>query len=69
MGTPENSFIYLFLFFGGTHSIWKFLGQGLNLSGNWDLCHSYGNARSLTDCATAETPKIVLETRKGMDDR
>ena len=24
--------IFLFLFFGCTHSIWKFLGQGLNLS-------------------------------------
>ena len=30
------------------HGIWRFLGQGLNLSYICDLCHSCGNARSLT---------------------
>ena len=27
-------YIYIFIFNGCTHSIWKFLGQGLNLSCN-----------------------------------
>ena len=30
--------------FGCTHSIWKFLGQGLNPSCSFDLRHSIGNA-------------------------
>ena len=33
-------------FNGHTHNIWKFLGQGLNLSHSCDLGHSYGNAGS-----------------------
>ena len=39
-------FIYLFihLFNGCTRDIWKFLGQGLNLSLSCDLCHSCSNA-------------------------
>ena len=30
----------------------NFLGWGLNLSHSCNLCHSYGNAGSLTHCAT-----------------
>ena len=33
-------------FFGNTHGIWKFLGQGLNLSRSCHLCHSWGNRES-----------------------
>ena len=42
---------FLFFFFSHAHSIWKFLGQGLNLSWSCDLLHSCSNARSLTHCA------------------
>ena len=31
---------FLSFFFGYTHGIWKFLGQGPNLSSNFDLCYS-----------------------------
>ena len=31
-------------------SIWKFLGQGSNLSHSWYLCHSCSSAGSLTPC-------------------
>ena len=34
-------FCFCFLdFFGHTHSVWKFLGQGSNLSHSFNLCHS-----------------------------
>ena len=37
--------LYLFLFlFGHNCGIWKFLGQRLNPSCSWDLCHSNSNA-------------------------
>ena len=53
-----------FIFFvGHTHGIWKFLGQGLNLSHSVKLCHSCGNAGSLTHCAAVGTPKAeILKT-------
>ena len=35
--------IFLFSFYGCTCSIWKFPGQGLNLSHSYDLCHSLSN--------------------------
>ena len=38
-------------FFSHAHSIWKFLGQGQNLSRICNLSHSCGNARSLICCA------------------
>ena len=37
-----------------THGIWKFPGQGWNLSCTFDLC--CGNTGSLTHCATAGAP-------------
>ena len=40
-----------FSFFSCTHSMWKFLGQRANLSCFCDLCHSHGNAVSLSHCA------------------
>ena len=44
-------FVFSFiLFFSCTHSIWKFLGQGWNLSLNFNLHHSFENIRSLTHC-------------------
>lgn len=43
---------YLLLsFFSCTLSIWKFWGQGSNLSHICNLCYSCGDARSLTLCA------------------
>ena len=39
-----------FFFFCYIQDIWKFLGQGSNLSCGCDLCHSCSNARSLTHC-------------------
>ena len=39
---------FLFPFFSCTCDIWKFSGQGLNLSCSCDLCHSCSNTRSLT---------------------
>ena len=40
-------FVHLILFCGCTHDIWKFPGQGLNLSRTCNLCHSCSNAGSL----------------------
>jgi len=36
---------FFFHFYGHTHSIWKFLGQGLNLSHSCNLCHSCSKAK------------------------
>ena len=44
----------LFCFFACNLGMWKFQSQGLNLRRSWDLCHSCGNTRSLTCCATGE---------------
>ena len=50
---------YNFVFFlGSTFSIWKFLGQGSNLSQSRDLCHSCTNPGSLTQSARAGTSKL-----------
>ena len=40
--------------FGCTLSMWKFLGQGLNLRHSSDLSHCSDNWGSLTCCATRE---------------
>ena len=37
------------------HGLWKFLGQGSNLSQSCDLCHSCGNTGSLTHCGGRES--------------
>ena len=42
---------FFFFFFDCTHSTWKFLGQGSNLSCSFDLRHSCSNAASLTHSA------------------
>ena len=64
-------FLYLFhsffFFFGHTHSMWKFPGQGWNLyhSSNWS--HSRDNAGSLTPWATRELPlSFFFLTWKGL---
>ena len=57
-------FYFPFFFFGCTHGIWKFPGQGSNSRGNCDLQHSYKNARSLTHCPGLRI-KPVLPQRKG----
>ena len=49
--TYTSSFYY-----GCTHSIWKFLGQGLNRSHSYDLCCSCGHMLDpLTHCASVVT--------------
>ena len=45
--TPIYLFIYLFIYFYGCiQGIWKFQGQGLNLSSSCELCHSRRNTGS-----------------------
>ena len=39
------TFFYLF-FYVCTHGMWKFPGQGLNLSSSCDLCHSRSSGTS-----------------------
>ena len=50
----EMSKFYFIFFWGGWTgaALWhmEFLGQGLTLSQSWNLCHSRGNAGSLTHC-------------------
>ena len=55
-------FFFFFFFFGLIHSIWKFLGQGSNLSGRCDLHHSCSNTRSLTHCTRLES-ELMLRQR------
>ena len=48
------------LFFGCTHGIWKFPGQGLNLSHSCNLWHSSGNAGPLTQHTTVGTLSLIF---------
>ena len=52
--------LFLFFFFGCSHSMWKFSGQGSNLCHSSDLSSCYDNARSLACCATRELPQIII---------
>ena len=47
-------------FFGHSCSMWKFLGQGSNLSCSCDLGHGCGIAGSLTHCAIVGTPFLMM---------
>ena len=47
-------------FFSCTCGIWKFPGQGSNPSHGCDLCHNYGNTRSLTHFAIVVTPQVLF---------
>ena len=47
-------------FYGCTHDLWKFPGQGLNPSLSCNLCHSCGNTGSLTHCTTVGTPFLYF---------
>ena len=58
MRSPE--WWWWWCFFGHTCNIWKFLGQGLNQSCSCNLCHSWGNVRSLTHCTTVGTPSRIF---------
>ena len=42
-------FFFFFKFYGHTHCIWNFPGQGLNPSHRCDSCHSCSNAGSFTE--------------------
>ena len=44
---PILSYLIFFFFYGHIHGIWKFLGQGLNLSQSCDLHCSCSKARSV----------------------
>ena len=48
---PPPFFPTFFFFFSCIRGIWKFLGQGLNLSFSCDLHCSGGNTGSLTHCS------------------
>ena len=48
----------IYLFFGHTHGMQKFLGQGSNLGHSCNQCHSSDNARSLTRWATRNSKNI-----------
>ena len=52
MGTSPTWFCFLVwgCLFGCTHGMWKFPGQGSNLSLICDLCHSCGNVGPSTSC-------------------
>ena len=56
-------FFSSFFLFGQACSIWKFLGQGSNLSRNCDLCHSCGNTESLTHHMGLGIKPVPPETR------
>ena len=61
-GTPIFTFLivsfdaqkllFIYLFIGCAHNMWKFLGHGLNLRHSGNQSHSSDNARSLTQCTT-----------------
>ena len=53
---------FFFLFFGCTHSMWKFQGQGLNMSHSSDPSHSSDNTRPLTHLAIRELPNTSFRT-------
>ena len=55
-------FIYLFIYFGYIHGMWKFLGQGqgLNPCHSGDLSHHSDNARYLTHCTAQELQRCIL---------
>ena len=53
---------FLFFFFSHTCSIWMLLGQGLNPSWSYDLCHSCGNTGSLTHWTRPESKYATKET-------
>ena len=53
-------FIYLFIYFGCTHGMQKFLGQGSNLLHSSNLSHSSDNAGSLTYWAIRELLNQVI---------
>ena len=61
---PLDGFILyiptFFFFFGCSHGIWKFLGQGSNLSYSCDPHHSCCNARPLTHCAGLGIKPVLL---------
>ena len=42
-----NQYFFFFLLFWPPHGIWKFLSQGSNPSGSYDIRHSCGNAARL----------------------
>ena len=54
-----SSFLFYFLnFFGCTHSMWKFLDQGLDPCHSSNLNHCIDNAESLT-CCTRELWRLL----------
>ena len=49
--THTHTHVKIYTYFNDcSYGIWKFSGQGLNLSCSCDLCHSCGNASPFTQC-------------------
>ena len=55
-----HDLIFIYLFFGHTHSVWKFLGQGSNSCHNSDPSQCSDTARSLTHCTARELLDVIL---------
>ena len=53
---PRKDFL-----FGHSQGIWKFLGQGLNLSCSWDLHHSCSNTRFFSHCSRPGSELRLLQ--------
>ena len=52
--------ILFYLFFGHSHSIWKFLGQGSNPCHSSNPSHCSDTTRFLTHCATKELQDFII---------
>ena len=52
--------LFVCFYFGCTWGIWKFPDQGLNPCHSCNMCHSWGNTRSLTHWAMRELPRSIL---------
>ena len=51
--------LFVLFCYGCTCGMWKFSGQGSNLSHSCDLCHSCSNTESLTHCAGLGTEPML----------
>ena len=59
-----NGPFYFYFFNGYTHSIWRFLGQGLNPSCSHNLCHGSTNTGSFNPlCQAGDQTRASTGTR------
>ena len=60
LGTIVSFLLLFYIFYGHTHGIWKFLGQGSNLSHSCDLQCSCGITRSFNPLSQPESSPYFL---------